>query len=179
VVNGGKSGRMRAVAVHWALGPALVLLVFVGFGGFFVVTHFNSGANQVVGSPTRAQVTGTWGGDYGSNLVLRPNGTFTTDALPPQVGTAAPELSSTSGDVLGTWSGHGTWTIGAADDGSAESVIFTVDCGAAADGCTGHARTFELQLETNSPQGGGGPALFYYLGSTHDLSNQYPFVRVP
>ncbi len=166
----------RAVGVLGALGAVLVLLVF------FLVVHFRSGGNQVVGSPTRAQVTGTWGGDYGLGLVLRPNGTFTSAALPPQVGTAAPDISSGDGDahVLNAWSAHGTWTIGPGDlDGSPESVIFTVDCGAAPNECAGHPTTFELQLETNSPYGGGGPALFYYLGSTHDLSNQYPFVRVP
>jgi hypothetical protein len=56
-------------------------------------------------------------------------------------------------------------------------VIFTVSCGAAPSGCAGHPRTFDLQVETNAPSGGGGPALFYYLDSRHDLSNQYPFVR--
>jgi hypothetical protein len=56
-------------------------------------------------------------------------------------------------------------------------VIFTVDCGDAPDRCAGHPRTFELLLETNSPVGGGGPALFYYLGRTQDLNNQYPFFR--
>jgi hypothetical protein len=58
-------------------------------------------------------------------------------------------------------------------------VIFTVDCGAAPAGCAGHPGTFKLLLETNSPQGGGGPALFYYLSSTRDLDNQFPFVRMP
>jgi hypothetical protein len=164
----------RAVGVLWALGAALVLLVF------FFVAHFRPGANQVVGSLTRAQVTGTWGGDYGLGLVLRPNGTFTSAALPPQVGTAAPDAFSAGGSVLGVWSAHGTWTIGPGDlEASPQSVIFTVDCGAAPNECVGHPATFELQLETNSPYGGGGPALFYYLGSTYDLSNQYPFVRVP
>jgi hypothetical protein len=173
VVNIGEAHRKNAVAVRWTLGAALVLVAY------FIVAHFQSGTNQVVGRPTRAQVAGTWGGDYGLGMVLRQNGTFTSATLPPLVGTAPPYLSS-GGDVLNVWSGHGTWTIGPGDlGGSAESVIFTVDCGAAPNGCADHPRTFELQLETNSPSGGGGPALFYYLGSTHDLSNQYPFVRVP
>jgi hypothetical protein len=111
-------------------------------------------------------------------LVLRPNGTFTAPALPQQVGTAAPVLSSADGSVLNTWSGHGTWVIGpGVFNGSPESVIFTVACGAAPSGCAGHPATFDLQVETNAPSGGGGPALFYYLGSPRDLSNQYPFVR--
>ena len=55
-------------------------------------------------------------------------------------------------------------------------MIFTVACDAP-NGCAGHAQTFDLQVGTNAPSGGGGPALFYYLGSRHDLSNQYPFVR--
>jgi hypothetical protein len=110
-------------------------------------------------------------------LVLRPDGTFTASALPPQIGTAAPALSST-GDVLNTGSGHGTWTIGpGVFNGSPDSVIFTVACGTAPSSCAGHPRTFDLQLETNAPNGGGGPALFYYTGSPRDLSNQYPFVR--
>jgi hypothetical protein len=179
MVNAPKPRGLRAFVYSWALGPALVLLVFLFFLVFFVVRSFHSDANQVVGSPTRAQVTGTWEGDSDMTLVLRPNGTFTTQGLPSQVGTAAPVLSA-SGDVLDVWSGHGTWTIGpGAFGGSPESVIFTVDCGTAPGGCAGHPRSFDLQLETNSPQGGGGPALFYYLGSPHDLSNQYPFVVVP
>jgi hypothetical protein len=109
--------------------------------------------------------------------VLRPDGTFTTPALTPQIGSAAPTLSST-GDVLHTWSGHGTWTIGpGVFNGSPDSVIFTIACGTAPSNCAGHPRTFDLQLETNAPNGGGGPALFYYTSSPRDLRNQYPFVR--
>jgi hypothetical protein len=162
----------RAVAVLWTFRAGLVLLAFLN------LAYFRPGANRVVGSPTRAQVTGTWGGDYGLGLVLRPDGTFTSAALPPHVGTAAPVLSSAGTFVLNAWPAHGTWTIGPGEfNGSPASVIFTVACGAASAGCAGHPRTFELQLETNSPDGGGGPALFYYLGSPRDLSNQYPFVR--
>ena len=170
MVSVGKAGRTNAVPALCALGAAVVLLAF------FIATHFKPGANQVVGSPTRAQVTGTWVGDYGLGLVLRPDGTFTSAALPPRVGTAAPDISG--GNVLDVWSGHGTWTIGPGDaDGSAQSVIFTVGCGAVPGGCASHPRMFELQLETDAPSGGGGPALFYYLGSARDLSSQYPFVR--
>jgi hypothetical protein len=162
----------RAVAALWTFGAALVLLTF------FNVAYFKPGANQVIGSPTRAQVTGTWGGDYGLGLVLRPNGTFTASALPQHVGTASPALSADGSAVLNTWPGHGTWVIGpGVFNGSPESVIFTVACGTALSGCAGHPRTFDLQVETNAPSGGGGPALFYYLGSPRDLSNQYPFVR--
>jgi hypothetical protein len=162
----------RLVADRWKLGAALLLLAC------FVGAHFKTGpgANQVVGSPTRAQVTGNWVGDYGSLLDLRPDGTFTSAALPPQVGSAAPVLNRVG--VVGTWSGHGTWAIGPGDPGP-ESVIFTVDCDAAPGSCAGHPKTFKLLLETNSPQGGGGPALFYYLGGTGDLDNQFPYVRVP
>jgi hypothetical protein len=164
----------RAVAVLWTFRAGLVLLAFLN------LAYFRPGANRVVGSPTRAQVTGTWGGDYGLGLVLRPDGTFTSAALPPHVGTAAPVLSSAGTFVLNAWSGHGTWIVGPGDlGGSPESVIFTVDCGAGPNGCAGHPRTFELQVETNAPSGGGGPALFYYLGGARDLSSQYPFVRVP
>ena len=106
-------------------------------------------------------------------LTLRPDGTFTSAALPPHVGTAAIVVNSVG--VVGAWPAHGTWTIGPGHpDSYAESVIFTVDCGAPHIRCTGHPRVFELQLETNSPQGGGGPALFYYLDRTRDLNNQYP-----
>src|ERR1700722_17547524 len=126
----------RAVAVVWTLGAALVLLVF------FTVAHFWPGANRVVGSPSRAQVTGSWDGDYGFLLTLRPDGTFTSPGLPPDVGTAAPVPSGVyeDGDVVGVWPAHGRWTIGRGDLGSAESVIFTIDCGAAPAGCAGHPR---------------------------------------
>jgi hypothetical protein len=161
----------HAVTALCTFGSALALLTFVN------VTYFKS-ANQVIGSPTRAQVTGTWVGDYGLTLVLRPDGTFTTPALPPHVGTAAPALSADGSSVLGTWSGHGTWVIGpGVFNGSPQSVIFTVACDAVPSGCAGHPKTFDLQVETNAPSGGGGPALFYYLGSPRNLSNQYPFVR--
>jgi hypothetical protein len=166
--------RRNARAALWTFGAALVLLIF------FNKAHFKIGADQVIGSPTRAQVSGSWGGDHGLGVVLRTDGTFTTAALPPQVGTATPPvMSSADGSVLNVWSGHGTWMIGpGVFNGSPESVIFTVACGAGPGGCAGHVRTFDLQLETNAPSGGGGPALFYYLGRPHDLSNQYPFVRV-
>jgi hypothetical protein len=161
----------RAVTIVLPLGSVLALLAF------FTVTYVRS-ANQVIGSPTRAQVTGHWIGDYALNLVLRPDGTFTTGGLPPRVGTAAPVTNSEG--VLGAWSGHGTWVIGpGAFDGSPQSVIFTVACDAAPSGCAGHPRTFDLELETNAPDGGSGPALFYYLSSRHDLTSQYSFNREP
>ena len=162
----------RAVVALWTLGAALVLLVV------YNLVYFNSGANQVIGSPTRAQVTGTWDGDEGSNLVLRPNGTFTASALPQDVGAAGAVTYTPSESLLNPWSGHGTWIIGPGDfTGSPESVIFTVACAPTPNRCAGHARTFDLQAETNAPNGGGGPALFYYLGNTRDLNNQFMFVR--
>jgi len=60
----------RAVAVRWTFAAALVLLIFAN------VAHFKPGANHVVGSPTRAQVTGTWTGDFALGFVLKPDGTF-------------------------------------------------------------------------------------------------------
>jgi hypothetical protein len=60
--DGGPGGARRAgrgdreVAVLMTFGPALVLLAF------FTVTYIRS-ANQVISSPTRAQVTGTWVGE--------------------------------------------------------------------------------------------------------------------
>ena len=168
MVSTGNAGRKSAVDFRWA-GTAILALLAV-----FIWTHFHTGpaANQVVGSPTRDQVTGLWGGDYGSNLVLRPDGTFTSSGLPPRVGTA--------GHVGGPfWPARGMWAIGPGDPGGPDSVIFTVDCGASSGGCAGHPRTFRLLLETNSPDGGGGPALFYYTDRTRDLDNQYQYVRLP
>jgi len=168
--------RVRRVhgAVLWTFSAALALLAFVN------LEYFQPGANHVIGSPAASQVTGTWVGDYGTNLVLRPDGTFTTGAVPQDVGTAAALTFSADESQLDGWSGHGTWTIGPGIfHGSPDSVVFTVDCDAAARGCAGHPATFDLQMETNAPQGGGGPALFYYLGRPGDLGNQFPFVRVP
>ena len=162
----------RAVVALWTPGAALVLLVV------YNLVHFHPGANQVIGSPTRTQVTGTWVGDAGSNLVLRPNGTFTASFVPQDVGVAGAVTYTPSESLLNPWSGHGTWTIGLGDlNGSTESVIFTVACDPAPNRCADHARTFDLQAETNAPNGGGGPALFYYLGNTRDLNNQFMFVR--
>lgn len=150
----------------WGLGSALALLVV------FNVAYFNGfGTDPVIGTPTRAQVTGTWVGDYGATLVLSPDGTFTASGLPPYVGDAT-GFPGTPGLPQNPASGHGTWIIGPGDfNGPPESVIFTFDCGAS--GCA----TFDLQAETSSPAGGGGPALFYYLGDPDDWSNQYPFVQ--
>jgi hypothetical protein len=157
------------VVVLCALGAALVLLVL------FNVAYFNGfGTDPVIGTPTRAQVTGTWVGDGGAVLVLRSDGTFTANGLPPAIGGA----STTSGLSQNRVSGHGTWTIGPGDfNGPPESVIFTFICDANPSECAGQPSTFDLQAETSSPSGGGGPALFYYLGDPDDWSSQYPFVR--
>jgi hypothetical protein len=65
-----------------ALGAGQVLAAYVN--GF--------GTDPLIGSPTPAQVTGTWVGSSGARLVLRPDGTFTASHLPPYVGqpTASP-----------------------------------------------------------------------------------------
>ena len=111
-----KPGRKIAVAVRWASWATLALLVLI------IVAHLKSKANQVVSSPTRAQVTGTWVGDYGLVLTLRPDGTFSSAGLPPDVGTAAPVPSDPGGDG-DVRPAHGTWVIGPGDlGGSAESV---------------------------------------------------------
>lgn len=161
-----------AVAVLWAFGAALALLVL------FNVAYFNGfGTDPVIGSPTRAQVTGTWVGDHGAVLVLRRDGTFTASGLPRYVGDATDPFGTT-GLPQNPSSGHGTWIIGPGDfNGPPESVIFTFACDAGPNGCAGRAMTFDLQAETSSPSGGDGPALFYYLGDPDDWSNQYPFVR--
>jgi hypothetical protein len=162
-----------ARAVLWMFGSFLVLLALV------TVAHYKPDADRVVGSPARAQVTGTWGGPEGNALVLRPDGTFSAAWLPLEVGTAAPVFTRDGRDVLWSWSGHGTWVIGPGKfRASPQSVVFTVDCTAGPGGCAGGRRSFELQLETNAPSGGGGPALFYYLGKSRDLTSQYYFVRV-
>lgn len=169
--NGGPAaaGRVRrtgAVTVLWAFGAALVLLVL------FNVAYFNGfGTDPVIGSPILTQVTGTWIGDHGAILVLRPDGTFTASGLPPS-------LLQMSGSPPDPPSGHGTWIIGPGEfNGPPESVIFTFACDAGSNGCAGPATTFDLQAETSSPSGEGGPALFYYLGDPDDWNNQYPFVR--
>lgn len=161
-----------SVAVPAVFGAGLALLVVLN------VAYFNGfGTDPVIGSPVRAQVTGTWVGDHGATLVLRPDGTFTASGLPPYVGNAT-DAVGTTGLPQNPPSGHGTWIIGPGDfNGPPESVIFTFACDAGPYGCAGQAMTFDLQAETSSPSGGGGPALFYYLGDPDDWSNQYPFVR--
>jgi hypothetical protein len=159
-----------SVVALCACGVALVLFVL------FNVAYFNGfGTDPVIGSPTRAQVTGTWVGDYGAVLVLRPDGTFTASGLPPDVGdvTSGTGASSPGQNLL---SGRGTWIIGpGAFNGPPQSVIFTFSCGVGPNGCPADVQSFDLQAEASSPSGGGGPALFYYLGDPDDWSNQYPF----
>lgn len=162
----GRVRRTGAVTVLWTFGAALALLVL------FNVAYFNGfSSDPVIDSPTRTQVTGTWVGDHGAVLVLRPDGTFTAGGLPQS-------LLQTSGSPPNPPSGHGTWVIGPGEfNGPPESVIFTFACNADSNGCAGQAATFDLQAETSSPSGGDGPALFDYLGDPDDWSNQYPFVR--
>jgi hypothetical protein len=141
----------RAVAVLWTFGTALVLLVF------FNVAYFKSGINQVIGSPTRAQVTGTWVGDYGSELVLRPDGTFTAYGLSPHVGNAA-DTPIASVPPQNPWSGHGTWIIGPGEfNGPPESVRSRSrppSCHLELSGCPAWA----LQLLVRTEGGAGPPA---------------------
>jgi hypothetical protein len=161
-----------SVAVPAVFGAALALLVLLN------VVYFNGfGTDPVISSPTRAQVTGTWVGDHGATLVLRPDGTFTASGLPPYVGYAT-DFGQTSGIAQNPWSGHGTWVIGPEDSSSTpDSVIFTLACDAGPNRCMAQDMTFNLQAEASSPS--GGPALFYYLGDPDDWSDQYAFLREP
>lgn len=118
----GRAQRTAAVTLLWTFGAALALLVL------FNVAYFN-GTDPVIGSPTRTQVTGTWIGDHGATLVLRPDGTFTAAGLPPYVGNPPDTLLPTSGSPPNPPSGHGTWVIGPGEfDGPPESVIFNFSC---------------------------------------------------
>jgi hypothetical protein len=166
-----RRGRRRVGLGAAAYVVALALLFL------FNVAYFNGfGTDPVIGLPTRAQVTGTWVGDHGATLVLRPDGTFSASGLPPYVGDST-DLGGTSGYSRNPPSGHGTWVIGVGDStGLPDSVIFTFACDAGPGECARQALTFDLQAEKSSSA--GGPALFYYLGDGDDWSDQYPFVRV-
>jgi hypothetical protein len=164
--------RAGRVARVWLL---VTSLAGIGLFILFNVAYFNGfGTDPVIGSPTRAQVTGTWMGTGGARLVLRRSGTFTASRLPPYVGqpTDFPDM------LLGRNppSGHGTWAIGpGVYGGPPESVIFTFACSPLASGCTNWNLTFDLQAESPGPS--GGPALFYYRGDPDDWSDQYAFTR--
>lgn len=163
--------------VEWWL--LVAVLVGAGLFALFNVAYFNGfGADPVIGSPTRAQVTGTWVGGQGARLVLRPDGTFTASGLPPYVGDGT-GFVATSGQPQNPSSGDGTWIIGPGEfSGPPESVIFTfASCDGSPGGCAGYASSFFLQAETASPSGSGGPALFYYRGDPDDWAGQYAFTR--
>jgi len=167
---------LRVRGAWWGL---VAVLVGAGLFVLFNVAYFNGfGTDPVIGSPTRAQVTGTWVGDQGARLVLRPDGTFTASGLPPYVGVGA-GFFATSGQPQTPSSGDGTWVIGPGEfNGPPESVIFTfASCDGGPGGCPGYASSFDLQAETASPTGGGGPALFYYTGDPDDWAGQYAFTR--
>lgn len=126
------------------------------------------GDGTIIDTPTTAQVTGTWSGDYGETLTLRPNGTFTAEGV---------EIDDTSTDTSvpppkAPVTGGGTWSIEPGSDASGEGgVDFTfTSCNAS---CPG---SFELYAQTSSPVSGRGAALFYYIGDPDD-DNQYTFVR--
>jgi hypothetical protein len=111
--QGGSPATVRRVgrsysAVLWTFSAGLALLTFVNLEYWYLQPR----ANHLIGSPTPAQVTGTWEGDLGTNLVLRPDGTFTASPVPQDVGTAAPVTFNADGSQLNAWSGRGTWTIG-------------------------------------------------------------------
>jgi hypothetical protein len=155
--------------------PLAASLAGTGLFVVFNVAYFNGfGTDPVIGSPTDAQVTGTWVGNGGARLVLKSDGTFTASRLPPHAGqpTDFPDM------LLGRNppSGHGTWVIGPGDfGGSPESVIFTFACSVPADECANWDLTFDLQAENSAPS--GGPALFYYQGDPDNWSDQYAFTR--
>jgi hypothetical protein len=158
-----------------------LLVAFLAGAGLFVlfnVAYFNGfDTDPVIGSPSPAQVTGTWGGDHGATLVLRPDGTFTASGLPPYVGDTTGSYS-TSGLPQNPPFGDGTWIIGPApSDGSPKSVIFTfASCDGSPKRCAGYTWSFDLQAETGI-SGSGGLALFYYSGDPDDLADQYAFTR--
>ncbi len=155
----------------------LLVASLAGTGLFilFNVAYFNGfGTDPVIGSPTGAQVWGTWVGSGGARLVLRPDGTFTASGLPPYVGQPTDFLDMLLG--RNPPSGHGTWVIGPGDfGGSPESVIFTFTCSPPGHECTNWKLTFDLQAERPGPS--GGAALFYYLGDPDNWSDQYAFTR--
>jgi hypothetical protein len=155
----------------------LLVASLAGIGLFilFNVTYFNGfGTDPVIGSPTGAQVTGTWVGTDGARLVLRRNGTFAASRLPPYVGQPTDFRDMLLGRNPPT--GHGTWVIGAGVfGGPPESVIFTFACSPPGRGCTNRNLTFDLQAESPGPS--GGPALFYYRGDPDDWSDQYAFTH--
>jgi hypothetical protein len=167
--RGARAGRAGRA---WPLAASLA-----GTGLFVVfnVAYFNGfGTDPVIGSPTDAQVTGTWVGSGGATLVLKPDGSFTASRLPPYVG----QPKDFSDMLLGRNppSGHGTLVIGPADfGGSPESVIFTLACSLPRDECANWNLTFDLQAENSGPP--GSPALFYYQGDPDDWSDQYAFTR--
>lgn len=163
-----RGSRARRAARSWPLAASLAgiaLFVLFNLNGF--------GTDPVIGTPTRAQVTGTWVGNAGATLVLRPDGTFTARGLPSYAG-----QPDSPGMQLGRnpASGHGTWVIGPGDfNGPPESVIFTFVCAVHPSGCGNQVLTFDLQAENPGPS--GGPALFYYLGDPDDWADQYAFTR--
>lgn len=73
-------------------------------------------------------------------------------------------------------SGHGTWAIGPGIfSGPPKSVVFTFPCALPGDECANYSLTFDLQAETGNPS--GGPALFYYHGDPDGWNDQYAFIR--
>lgn len=166
-----RNSRAGRAARTWPLVASLAgIALFV----LFNAAYFNGfGTDPVIGTPTHAWVTGTWVGNAGATLVLKPDGTFTASGLPPYTGQPDfPGMQSGRNPA----SGHGTWVIGSGDfNGPPESVIFTFACSALAGECAYQNLTFDLQAENPGPS--GGRALFYYLGDPDDWSNQYAFAR--
>jgi hypothetical protein len=143
--------------------------------GAALLTGFNwnyfYGDGTIIGTPTTAQVTGTWSGDYGETLTLRPNGTFTAEGIEIDDNSTGTSVPPPKAPVTGS----GTWSIEPGSDATGEGgVTFTfTSCNATF--CPG---SFELYAQTSSPVSGRGPALFYYLGDP-DSDNQYDFVLQP
>jgi hypothetical protein len=176
---------MAAVAVNWlsrrrARRDAVpgarprhrgrILAVSMVCGGLGFLVLFNvvvlNGPDQVAGTITPEQVTGTWRGSGGATLVLRPDGTFTGTRLPAHIGwvpsAGDPADSANPADV------QGTWAISPGASGS-PGVTFCYDRRTDPDSCL----EFGLLLKRAS----SSPALFANLGDPDDLNDQYAFSK--
>lgn len=135
--------------------------------GFLVL--FNvvvlAGPDQVAGSVTPAQVTGTWRDSDGATLVLRADGTFTGTRLPAHIGWVP---SAGDPDSTNPANVQGTWAISPGASGN-PGVTFCYDRRTNPDSCA----QFGLLLKDPS----SSPAMFVNSGDPDDLNNQFAFSK--
>jgi len=108
-----RPSRITALGVaFWRWTSLIALVAVLGFVVFGNARFVISGYEQ--GRPTTAQVAGTWQGNDGATIQVRPDGTFVAAGLPADSNDAAGDGKPHPTHGHGTWQpvrGDGSWYV--------------------------------------------------------------------